>query len=38
MILCEKDCVYNGYNIDKKNIICECKVKIKFELIADINI
>ena len=38
MILCEQDCEYNGYDIDNKNIKCECNVKIKFELTTDINI
>ena len=38
MTLCEEDCEYIGYDIDKKNIKCECNVKIKFELTTDINI
>ena len=29
MSLCESNCEFTGYNFDKKEAICECKIKIK---------
>ena len=38
MSLCEKDCKYNGYNIENKKAKCECKIKEKFSLKSEFNI
>ena len=38
MSLCEDNCEYKGYDTTKKNIKCNCDVKIKFEFIIDIEI
>ena len=34
--LCEADCEYNGYNIETKKSICECKIKNEIPLISEI--
>ena len=36
--LCEKDCEYQGYDFNTKNVLCECFIKIKFPLISEISI
>ena len=36
MSLCESNCEFTGYNFDKKEVICECNVKIKLPLISEI--
>jgi len=36
--LCEKDCEYIGYNVNKKKAECKCFVKLKFPLLSEIKI
>ena len=38
MSLCEKNCIYSGYNTQTKNVQCKCDAKITFRLIIDIEI
>ena len=37
MSLCEKNCVYKGYNFDNKDVECECRIKTKFRFFSEIN-
>ena len=34
--LCEFNCIYKGYNIDKKQVTCECKIKNEMKQISEI--
>ena len=34
--MCEKNCKYNGYNLNTKKVLCECAIKTKFSLISEI--
>ena len=36
--LCEKNCEYNGYDIDTKKASCECQVKTNMNFFSNINI
>ena len=36
MSLCESNCELIGYKFDKKEVICECNIKIKLPLISEI--
>lgn len=36
MSLCEKNCVYKGYNLDQKTALCECKIKTVFHYISEL--
>ena len=36
MSLCEKNCVFKGYNLDKKTALCECKIKTVFHYISEL--
>ena len=33
--LCEKDCTYNGYNINTSKALCQCKIKTKFSTFSE---
>ena len=35
--LCEKNCEYNGYDINTKKALCECQVKTKMNFFSNIN-
>ena len=37
MSLCEKNCEYDGYDIKKKKVICECGIKSTFNYFIDLN-
>ena len=37
MSLCENNCEYDGYNIKKKKVICECGIKSTFNYFKDLN-
>ena len=36
--LCENNCEYTKYDYDKKKVVCECFIKIKFPIISEIKI
>ena len=36
MSLCENNCTYNRYDLEKKKVLCECFIKIKFPFINEI--
>ena len=37
MSLCENNCEYDGYDIKKKKVICQCGIKSKFNYFKDLN-
>ena len=36
--VCENNCEYTKYDYDKKKVVCECFIKIKFPIISEIKI
>ena len=36
--LCEHNCEYKGYNLNKKKVECECFIKVKLPILSEIKI
>jgi len=35
--LCEKNCIYHGYDSNTKKVLCQCKFKTKFSFLSELN-